>query len=79
MKTKEQPATAANDDCLSRPADMAPRQRTTASEVEAIALDVEERITNVQRDSEKLRQLQALLKSLRIRVSGPWDGPEPAS
>ena len=32
--------------------------------IEAVALDVEERITNIQRDSGKLRQLQVLLKSI---------------
>ncbi|VTU38365.1 hypothetical protein H4CHR_04407 [Variovorax sp. PBS-H4] len=57
-----QPATA--DDTLSRLANLGALLRRAADEAEAIALDVEDRVKAAGKDGEKLRQLQALLKSI---------------
>lgn len=51
-------------DSLSRLAECAKSLRQMADQVDAIALDVEERVQTIERDTEKLRQLQALLKSI---------------
>lgn len=51
-------------DALGRLAGVAKLLRQAAEEIEAAALDFEERTQEQDRDTEKLRQLQALLKSL---------------
>lgn len=51
-------------DALGRLAGVAKLLRQAAEEIEAAALDFEERTQEQERDTEKLRQLQALLKSL---------------
>lgn len=56
-KSATQPA-----DCLTRLANLAVLLRRAADEAEAVALDVEEEKRSLSRDSERLRQLQALLK-----------------
>jgi len=55
---------AEKKDSLSRLADCAKSLRQMADQVDAIVLDVEERVQTIERDTEKLRQLQALLKSI---------------
>ncbi|MBS0454018.1 MAG: hypothetical protein JSS14_22170 [Proteobacteria bacterium] len=51
-------------DVLTRLAGLASDLRTIATEIDAVALDVEERFAAIQKDSEKLRQFTELLKSL---------------
>lgn len=51
-------------DALGRLAGVAKLMRQAADDIEAAALDFEERAQAQDRDTEKLRQLQALLKSL---------------
>lgn len=62
--TVSPPATTEPANTLTRLADLASSLRKTADEVDAIAIDVEERIAVIEKDGEKLRQLQALLKSI---------------
>lgn len=62
--TVSPPATTERANTLTRLADLASSLRKTADEVDAIAIDVEERIAVIEKDGEKLRQLQALLKSI---------------
>lgn len=52
------------EDVFARLARMAVALRAIADEAEAIALDAEDRMQMLRRDTEKLRQFQALLKSL---------------
>ena len=51
-------------DVLTRLAQIAVMLRSLANETEAIALETEERMQELKRDTEKLRQLQQLLKSI---------------
>jgi len=57
--------TAATD-TLSRLATLGALLRRASEECDAIALDVEERVTAAGQDGEKLRQLQSLLKSIGV-------------
>jgi len=65
-KLAEEPTEPVNQhqDGLSRIAAMAKTLRSLADDIETIGLDVEERMQAVEKDTEKLRQLQSLLKSL---------------
>lgn len=51
-------------DPLSRMAELAEQARAIAKDIEAVALDMEMRMERVEKETEKLRQLQSLLKSL---------------
>lgn len=62
---KSEPAIAASD-TLSRLASLGSLLRRASEECDAIALDVEERVTAAGQDGEKLRQLQSLLKSIGV-------------
>lgn len=55
---------AVKADPFSRIAAMAGNLRTMAADLEAVACDVEEMLQTVHKDTEKMRQLQALLKSI---------------
>lgn len=51
-------------DPLDKMAQLAAAARQLANDIENVALEIEARAQEIQRDTEKLRQLQALLKSL---------------
>jgi hypothetical protein len=51
-------------DSLSRLAELAKTLRSAADQIDAVALDVEERVQTIEKDTDKLRQLQVLLKSI---------------
>lgn len=64
QKEIELPIENDKPDALSRIAAIAKNLTTQIQELEAVALDVADHIQKVEKDSEKLRQLQALLKGL---------------
>lgn len=69
---KEEPMQAAqikpqaekSNDTMTKIASIAESLRKTANELDGIALEYEERMQAIERDTDKLRQLQTLLKSL---------------
>lgn len=60
------PEDTGKPDTLGRLANLAVLLRRAADELEAIAMDVEERVAEVGRDGEKLRRLQMLLKDIGV-------------
>lgn len=62
--TAAPPAAAPATDTLSRLANLGSLLRRAADEVDALALDVEARVQEAGKGSDKLRQLQALLKEI---------------
>jgi len=60
------PAGTSGADTLTRLANLGALLRRAADECDAIALDVETRVQAAGQDGEKLRQLQALLKSIGV-------------
>lgn len=58
------PQTEKPSDTMTKIASLAESLRKTANDLDCIAIEYEERMQLIQRDTEKLRQLQALLKSL---------------
>lgn len=64
IQTKPQNEKSSANDTMTKIASIAENLRKKADELDGIAIEYEERMQAIQRDTEKLRQLQTLLKSL---------------